>query len=212
MQNWRKKLILLGLGAILVLAAASSMFNRDKESVKSATGSAEALNDNVEDAAVISAASAEELLSMRDKELEADVVFFETVNDAERALKSDTAGGKSPEETLGLYLQALKENNPVQTAQYFMLNTDPMSEDFLTRTGWEVRYRELERRSELQELYKQLSRLTLTFSNETEATFQYHDKERDVLYGVRMALNPYAGLWKLTSEGQIDFRKLLMGE
>jgi len=48
------------------------------------------------------------------------------------ALKNDTYGGQTPEETLQMFISALKQGDLDLAAKYFYLNTNEKSEDYLT--------------------------------------------------------------------------------
>jgi hypothetical protein len=55
----------------------------------------------------------------------------------EQAMREDTYGGKTPEETLQMFIDALKKGDIELASKYFALNTNENSEYFLTRRKWE---------------------------------------------------------------------------
>ena len=51
----------------------------------------------------------------------------------EAAMRADTWGGKTPEETLAMFVDALKKGDIALASKYFMLDTNTQSPDYLTR-------------------------------------------------------------------------------
>ena len=111
--------------------------------------------------------------------------------------KNDVIGGKTPEETLHLFAQSLREGNIEHAARFFVFtkeNDKKSLEETLAR---------LKRDHELENLAKSISRAEpypkdRLHSNDYK--FVIYDASRTAfeLY-INMEFNPYAGVWKIES-------------
>lgn len=58
------------------------------------------------------------------------------VKTMEDALRNDTYGGKTPQETLSMFISALEKGDVDLASKYFDLETNPNKKDYLTRNEW----------------------------------------------------------------------------
>ena len=70
----------------------------------------------------------------------------------EDAMRADTYGGATPEETLRMFIDALKKNDIELASKYFMLETNTQSQDYLTRKKWEDGLAEAQKNDKLQKI------------------------------------------------------------
>ena len=59
------------------------------------------------------------------------------ISNYEAAMKADTYGGKTPQETLDMFVDALKKGDMDLASKYFALDTNQNSPDYLTRKKWQ---------------------------------------------------------------------------
>lgn len=118
--------------------------------------------------------------------------------DLKEVQKNDVYGGKTPKETLQMFISALKEGDIELASKYFILNTNENSEYYLTRREWEEGLRKIKEDGKLEEIISKLEKVNLTFKDENGALFKlYNNKEIDVL--VDMKFNQYSQVWKIES-------------
>ena len=60
----------------------------------------------------------------------------QAMTDFETAMRNDTYGGKTPEETLAMFIDALKKGDVDLACKYFILETNTQSPNYLTRNEW----------------------------------------------------------------------------
>lgn len=122
-------------------------------------------------------------------------------DDLKEIQKNDTYGGKTPEETLDLFINALKEGDVELASKYFEIdmNEQPYnSENYLNREKWEDGLRKMKEEGKMLGIISKLEKVNLTFKDENGALFKLYDnKEIDVL--VDMKFNQYSQVWKIES-------------
>ena len=121
----------------------------------------------------------------------------------EAAMKADTYGGKTPEETLAMFVDALKKGDIDLASKYFMLDTNTQSPDYLTRRKWESGLNDLENNNGISNIVLAIeSKATSTSRNlGTPTLFEfvvYNDKEV-INNSIDLRLNKYSGVWKIES-------------
>ena len=117
----------------------------------------------------------------------------------EKAMREDTYGGKTPEETLQMFIEALKKEDIDLASKYFSLNTNENSEYYLTRKEWEEGLKKVKEEGKLNEIILQLSGVKLTFKDEDGALFKLYDSKGEVKILVEIKFNKYSGVWKIES-------------
>mgnify|MGYP001609343232 CR=1 FL=1 len=113
----------------------------------------------------------------------------------EEAMKNDTYGGKTPEETLRLFIEALQKEDIELAFQYFILEEnggrDPKWKEGLIKTR---------DAGKLQEVADSLSKAEPAGSSiEGYFGFEIRDSAGNLISDVGMKLNAYSGVWKIES-------------
>lgn len=153
-------------------------------------------------AAVWDATSGVEEAQERDTR-ERSLAYQQFIVNYETAMRNDTWGGKTPEETLQLFITALEAGDTDLAAKYFMLETDESSPNYLTRRKWEDGLRKAKEEGRLGEIITKLREtrlqpLDLEFPD--LAIFESSENSNDdVAVFVNMQLNRYSYSWKLIS-------------
>ncbi|MBI2013148.1 MAG: hypothetical protein HYS88_01740 [Candidatus Colwellbacteria bacterium] len=112
----------------------------------------------------------------------------------EEAMKSDTYGGKTPQETLNLFIEALRKNDVDLAFQYFILkedgNRDPKWKEALVKT---------KDTGKLQEAAGLLSKAKPDLNERSyEKDFKFVVREgNEIKAYVDLELNEYSGVWKI---------------
>jgi hypothetical protein len=117
----------------------------------------------------------------------------------EEAMKADTYGGKTPEETLQMFIDALKNEDIELASKYFALNTNEKSEYYLTRKEWEEALRKKKEQGEIKKIIEILSLSKLTFKDDDGAVFKVYNKNNEVEALIEIKLNKFSGVWKIES-------------
>ena len=120
----------------------------------------------------------------------------ETLAKYDEMMRNDTYGGKTPEETLNLFVEALKNDDIELASRYFVLElSDVVNED------WK---KVLENAKEEEKLNNILSILSTGNyeSGDTVpgySTLIFKNEEGEVILIVDFFLNKYSGVWKIQS-------------
>ena len=125
--------------------------------------------------------------------------YNSAIKTMEDALRADTYGGKTPQETLNMFVSALKAGNLDLASKYFYLDTNPDSPDYLTRKKWEEGLKKSGADGRVPIILKSLSTVKITGQTEFGATFESFDARGDVSVLVELRLNKYSGVWKIES-------------
>ena len=126
---------------------------------------------------------------------------LQRVQELETALRNDTVGGKTPEETLALFLSALKNNDIELAGQYFVLNTNEQSPYYLTRQEWIDGLNQTQKEGKISDVISILSKATPDFENITgDNDFKFKAYEKGILKAyVNLQFNKYSNVWKIES-------------
>jgi hypothetical protein len=114
-------------------------------------------------------------------------------------MTADTYGGKTPEETLKLFIEALKAGDIELASKYFALETNSQDPDYLTRKKWEEGLRKIKEKNGLEEVISKLLQLKLTFKDEDGAVFKLFNSNKEVEVLLEMKMNKYSKVWKIES-------------
>lgn len=119
----------------------------------------------------------------------------QVIAEFEAAMAADTMGGTTPEETLALFVAALRANDADLASEYFMLD------DELSRDKWAVRLSDLKRRGSLQNMADDIEQNAVlgTPSYEGDSKFLFYNEGGSVDAEIDLELNPFSGVWKLQS-------------
>ncbi len=121
--------------------------------------------------------------------------YFEYQKNLEEAMRNDTYGGKTPQETLNLFIEALRKSDVELAFQYFVLkedgNRDPKWREGLIKT------KDAEK---LQGVADSLSRAKSSGSSiEGYYGFVIEDSQGEVTANIELRFNQYSGVWKIES-------------
>lgn len=120
----------------------------------------------------------------------------------EEAMRADTYGGKTPEETLRLFVEALERNDLELAAKYFMLETNESDPDYLTRKKWENGLRDMEEQGRTAEVIRIVG-LAKPYPDdridEEDLKFISEDEAGEMLGYIDTQFNRYSGVWKIES-------------
>ena len=129
--------------------------------------------------------------------------YLEWERNYEKAMKEDTYGGKTPEETLQMFIEALKREDIELASKYFMLETDTQDPDYLTRGKIFSALENYKTQNKLGGLISILSTLKPSRSNQSlddgDYEFVSYDKDENVEITLLMVLNKQSNIWKIAS-------------
>ena len=115
----------------------------------------------------------------------------------EKAMSEDTYGGKTPEETLNLFVEALKKEDLELASKYFVLNSngerDPKWLEALQKT------KEAGKLKEVIELLSKAKPDYENISNKEDFKFKSYDNNGKLKAYVDLEFNKYSGIWKIES-------------
>ncbi len=124
------------------------------------------------------------------------------LKDFEEAMKQDTYGGKTPEETLQLFITALEKEDIELASKYFMLETNTQDTDYLTRRKWEEGLQQMRienRISETVRLVKQMQLSNRDMGSNDVRDYVVKGTDGVVDYAMTLRRNKYSGVWKIES-------------
>ncbi len=120
----------------------------------------------------------------------------------EEAMKNDTYGGKTPEETLQMFIEALQKEDIELASKYFALNTNEKSEYYLTRKEWEEGLRKIKEKGEIGKIVNILLKVKPDKNaaiSKDYYVFTVKDESGNVLVDIDMIFNKFSGVWKIES-------------
>ncbi len=111
------------------------------------------------------------------------------------AMAQDGAGGATPEETLRMFIAALRANDADAAAQLFMLD------DFGSRATWQAQLADLKARGMLTQMADDIEKNAKPTKSayEGDAGFELLNDDGTVGAILDMELNTFSGVWKLQS-------------
>jgi len=123
--------------------------------------------------------------------------FEQALDEYYQAFKNDTYGGKTPQETLNLFIDALEKGDLDLAAKYFAMDNN------LSREKWENALKETAKAGKLSsviEILKQMKPSPIEPAITTTYEFVIIGKESELVdFSVEMELNEYSGVWKIRS-------------
>ncbi len=113
----------------------------------------------------------------------------------EAEMKADTIGGKTPEETLHLFIDALRKGDAELAAQYTLLDIN----DPDLRSKWQADIEKKKSEGRLGEIVDILSRATYSTSSSGGDTAWFDVLNEDGMadYSALLKFNKYSGVWKV---------------
>jgi len=127
--------------------------------------------------------------------------YFDWQRNYEKAMREDTYGGKTPEETLQMFIEALKREDIELASKYFMIETDTQDPNYLTRNKIVKALQEEKQKDKLQYIADILSRAIPDPAGplyEGDYGFVVYEKEK-VIAEINMEFNKESSVWKIQS-------------
>lgn len=110
------------------------------------------------------------------------------------AMKSDTYGGKTPKETLDLFVSALRAGDVELASKYFLISENA------TRDQWVTYLAAVKEKGLLAKMAEDIVTKAMPGnSSEDQFAFVLYNKSGTVGLQIGMRLNSYTGLWKIES-------------
>ncbi len=106
----------------------------------------------------------------------------------EKAYREDMYGGDTPEETLQLFIDALKKGDTDIAAKYFIIDE---------QEKWKTRLSETKDKNLLSNLIAKIEMVKITKKTDEEAYFSLIDKDNIAVSEIIIAKNPYSKKWKI---------------
>lgn len=111
------------------------------------------------------------------------------------AMTADTYGGKTPQETLDLFVAALRKGDIELASKYFLLDEN------LSREKWVAKLTDIKNRSHLNRFADDISKKAVAGDIKTADEFGYvlYNADGTVGLQINMRLNQFSGPWKIES-------------
>lgn len=122
--------------------------------------------------------------------------YNEMMDTISKTLTEDTYGGKTPQETLDMFIDALEKGDIELAGKYFILD------DNLSRQKWENALKDSNEKGEIPKIIGLLKKLEASSEQsilETEYEFIVLGESGLADYIVHMRLNEYSNVWKIAS-------------
>jgi len=122
------------------------------------------------------------------------------IAEMEEAFRNDTYGGKTPEETLQLFITALEAGDIELASKYFALEDNMNDPDYLTRRKWEEGLKNTDE-TNIQEIISSIQRATLESRDEFMgvAWFSIVGTDGKTQHEILLSFNKNSGVWKIES-------------
>jgi len=115
----------------------------------------------------------------------------------EKAMSEDTYGGKTPEETLNLFIEALKKEDLELASKYFVLNSNGQRDP-----KWLEALQKTKDAGKLKEVIELLSKAKPDYeniSNKEDFKFKSYGNDGKLKAYIDLEFNKYSGIWKIES-------------
>ena len=125
--------------------------------------------------------------------------YLEWERNYEKAMKEDTYGGKTPEETLQMFIEALRKEDIELASKYFSLREDGNYD-----TKWEEALKQKKEAGELSRIIDIISRAvpdkeTTTIKNSAWFVIYKKDNPNELEADINLHFNTYSHIWKIES-------------
>jgi len=123
--------------------------------------------------------------------------YLEWERNYEKAMKEDTYGGKTPEETLQMFIEALRKEDVELASKYFVLRSDGSSDP-----KWKEGLIKTKEIGKLQEVINVLLKAKPDLGariSEEYYVFSTRDENGTVTADIDLRINKYSGVWKIES-------------
>ncbi len=124
--------------------------------------------------------------------------YAENVQSLEQELATDIYGGRTPEETLQLFVAALREGDTAKAAKFFMPEADPFVSPHLSWAKFEKGLEKIEKDGRLNEFADEILKYNQVSENSgLSAWLASKNSNGKTISEIRMVSNTYADIWKL---------------
>ncbi len=121
--------------------------------------------------------------------------FYEFQKNYEEAMRADTYGGKTPQETLAMFVEALKKEDIELASKYFALN-----EEGIIDKQWVEMLKKLKEDGNLIRFADDIKRYDDNYKfSDSEHVFVYKNSNGEIELQLVMILNKYSNVWKIES-------------
>ncbi|MDI6821171.1 MAG: hypothetical protein QMD65_03275 [Patescibacteria group bacterium] len=124
-----------------------------------------------------------------------------SLSNFDEAMRNDTYGGKTPEETLNLFIEALKKDDLALASKYFLLETNLEDKNYLTNNKALSALLDLKNQNKIQYVINLLSNaVPATKPSLYGGDYNFVAYEGKILVSeINMELNNYSKVWKIQS-------------
>ncbi|MEW6617653.1 MAG: hypothetical protein AB1333_04555 [Patescibacteria group bacterium] len=117
------------------------------------------------------------------------------INTYEEAMRNDAYGGKTPQETLNLFIDALKKEDIELASKYFILRSDG-SPDSQWLEGLK-KAKEEDKILEVVEKLKHAEPYKKDITHEMDYKLVVFDQKKEIDIYIDLGFNKYSGVWKI---------------
>ena len=137
----------------------------------------------------------------KEREIQAQTErYHQYLKNFEDAMRADTYGGRTPEETLQLFIAALKAGDIDLASRYFFLETNENSPDYLTNNKWKKVFEQLEQ-NRLNQIVEWVSSAepmrNQSTSDKDAAWFSVYGSSSESLFKIYLKKNTDSNVWKI---------------
>jgi hypothetical protein len=122
--------------------------------------------------------------------------FFQAISDGEEKQKQDIYGGKTPQETVNLFIEALEKDDLELASKYFSLtvegNVDPKWINALQKAKEEGKIAPI-----VEALKISVENKEASINPETHAIFETRNTQNELVIDIGLSLNKFSSLWKI---------------
>lgn len=122
--------------------------------------------------------------------------FYKGLEQYYQVFREDTYGGKTPQETLNMFIEALEKGDIDLAAKYFAMDENQSRKD--AEDGLKKAFEE----NRIPTIIKYLKKATPATDNSntsTTAIFYIPNENKEIIHEIEFILNEYSGVWKIKS-------------
>ena len=120
--------------------------------------------------------------------------YMEWEKNYNKAMTEDVYGGKTPQETLDMFIDALRKEDVDMASKYFLLNSVGQVDQ-----KWVDGLRKSKDEGKLQEIVKLVAQARQTFIDDDGAVFKLYDSTGEIVVMIEIKLNEFSNIWKIES-------------
>jgi len=121
--------------------------------------------------------------------------FYQGLDEYYQKFAEDTYGGKTPQETLDMFIEALENGDIDLAAKYFAMD------DNLSRKKWEDGLKQAQQEGRITQIVEELKRAQSNNKEDSPNYYQFavFNANGMVKQTIYMEFNQYSGVWKIKS-------------